>query len=66
MKEFRISVTSQATPERVWAVLRDVVRRPEWTSSVTSVRLPDEGPLAVGRRAVVRRQKLLPAVWTVT
>ena len=65
MLEFRIDVDIQAPPDRVWEVIRDVARWPEWTPTVTTVHLLDAGPLAVGSRAAVRQPKLLPAKWQV-
>ena len=64
--DFHIEVDIQAPPEVVWAVMRDVEKWPEWTPTVTQIRLLDRGPLLVGSRAVVHQPKLLPARWRVT
>jgi hypothetical protein len=66
MTSFQIEIEIDASPDRVWGVMRDVQRWPEWTPSVTSVRLMNGGPLAIGTRAVVRQPKLPPALWRVT
>lgn len=66
MKTFSISIDVLAPADAVAEVMFDVERWPEWTSTVTSVRRLDEGPLRVGSRAAIRQPKLLPAVWTVT
>ena len=66
MTDFQISVEINAPPDVVWAVMRDVERWPEWTPTVTSVRLLDHGPLKIGTRALIRQPELPPAKWKVT
>jgi len=66
MTDFGIEVEIQAPPAVVWEIMRDVERWPEWTPTVTSVRLLNGAPLAVGSRALIRQPKLAPAKWRVT
>jgi uncharacterized membrane protein len=66
MADFSVVVGIKAPPDRVLAVLFDIERWPEWTSTMTSVRRMDDGPLVAGSRARIRQPKLLPAVWLVT
>ena len=66
MRLFQIEIEIGAAPDVVWATMRDVERWPEWTPTVTSVRLRTPGPLSVGSRASIRQPKLPPALWCVT
>jgi hypothetical protein len=66
MLDFRIDVAINASPDRVWSVMRDVERWPEWTPTVRRIRRLDKGPLAVGSRVVLSQPKLPPAKWKVT
>ena len=63
---FNVAVDIDAPPEKVFALLCDVERWPEWTPTMTSVQRLDHGPFAVGSSARILQPKLRPAVWKVT
>ncbi|MEO8541821.1 MAG: SRPBCC family protein [bacterium] len=64
MARWERSVEIDATPARVWSIMSDVEKWPEWTSSIESVQLPV--PLALGAAAVVKAKGTSKATWRVT
>ena len=65
---FSITTDIDAPPDRVVAILTDIDRWPEWTSTVTRVDRLDGSslPLATGSRIRVVQPRVPPAEWTVT
>jgi uncharacterized membrane protein len=64
--QFRHSALIHAPADRVWTVLRDITRWPEWTPTVDEVQRLDASAIGVGSRFKVHQPKLLPAEWKVT
>ena len=64
--EQRTTVEIAAASARVWDVLTDVERWSEWSETVTSVDLLDEGPLRAGSRAKIDQPKIPPTEYVVT
>ena len=65
MLDFSIHIEIKAPAERLWAVMRDIERWPEWTPTVTKIQRIGDGALAVGSRAMIWQPKLPPARWEV-
>lgn len=59
-------VTIAAPPQQVWRVMSDVENWHTWTESIRKVKLLDQGPLGLGKKARVYQPNLAPAVWRVT
>ncbi|WP_109486422.1 SRPBCC family protein [Occallatibacter savannae] len=66
MSDFRYEVEIHVSPARVWSVLLDVERWPEWTTSVSRIQRMEVGPLTLGSRTRIWQPRLMPAVWCVT
>jgi uncharacterized membrane protein len=66
MTDFSYAVEIFALPERIWEVLVDVERWPEWTPTVTRVERLDTGPLAIGSRTKIWQPRLMATAWQVT
>ncbi|HLF79834.1 MAG TPA: SRPBCC family protein [Dehalococcoidia bacterium] len=59
-------VEISAPPERVWDVLKEVERWPEWTQSISRIDLLDTDDLVVGARARIKQPRLPAVIWKVT
>jgi len=59
------SIEVDADPQRVWEVLIDVASWPEWTPSMTTVKVISPGPLRPGSRVAIKQPRLAPAEMTV-
>jgi hypothetical protein len=63
---FTAALDINAPPEKVFRILCDVERWPEWTPTMTSVKRLERGAFGIGAKARVLQPKLRPAVWQVT
>ncbi len=62
--QYATSVNIKAPLDRVWAVLTDVTKWPQWTESVTSVE--HTGDLRLGSEVTLKQPRLARAIWRVT
>jgi uncharacterized membrane protein len=60
------SVRIDAPSDRVWQVMTDIERWPEWTPSARSVVRHEDGPLRVGSSATLELRGAPKARWVVT
>lgn len=61
-----ITTDISAPQSLVWSVMVNVERWPEWTASISHVKMLSPGPLQVGSRVRIHQPKLPPAWWRVT
>lgn len=66
MRIFSATRDISAPPSRVWAVMSDVERWPEWTASMRRVQPLGAGPLGHGSHVRVEQPKLAPATFEIT
>jgi uncharacterized protein YndB with AHSA1/START domain len=64
--QYETSTTTTADPARLWAVLHDVERWPQWVEAYQEVRRAESGELALGDTAYVKQHGLAGGDWTVT
>ena len=63
---FERTIDIDAPPERVWEVLSDAQRWPEWTPTVTRVELLEGDGKGIGSRFRIHQPKLPAAVFVLT
>jgi len=66
MLGYESKIVINARSHRVWQVLSDVTRWPQWLPTVTRVVALNGESIVVGARCLVQQPRLKPAVYTVT
>lgn len=61
----RHSIDISAPPAVVWRATVDVERWPDWSPAIQSVKRLDDGPFAVGTKALIKQKAMGPTEWTV-
>ena len=61
-----VTVEIEAPVERVWQVLVEVQRWPEWTASMENLTLSGAGPLHEGATVVIKQPRVAEMIWQVT
>ncbi|MGC4109457.1 MAG: SRPBCC family protein [Nocardioides sp.] len=64
--QYQTSTTTTADPARLWAVLTDIEKWPEWIEVYEEVRRDTVGDLTLGDSAHVKQKGLAAGDWTVT
>ena len=55
MRQFQRKERIGASVHRVWSILTDIARWPEWTASVTRIEDPGSRPLGLGSRVRIHQ-----------
>jgi uncharacterized membrane protein len=63
---YRASIDIDAPVERVWDVLMDVEKWPDWSPTMTTVKRLEPGIFRPGSTARVKQPRLAEAIWRVT
>lgn len=63
---YRTSIDIDAPPEKVWGVLMDVERWPDWSPTMTTVARLETGMFRAGSNARIKQPRLPEAIWHVT
>jgi uncharacterized protein YndB with AHSA1/START domain len=63
---YETSIDIDAAPERVWAVMTDVERWPQWTESMQKVERLADGELTVGSEVRIKQPRVPAVTWRVT